>query len=258
MTRSAVTLISRPAARARGTRSAQGRSSSMPSIRPRPRISTTPALPVQALAEPVQQVLAHAPPHARPGPPGCRVSMTVRAARQASGLPPKVDPWVPGAKTSAAGPRARQAPMGTPLASPLARVMTSGLYPAVLVGEGQTGASHAGLDLVEHEQPAVGIAQGAQARQVVRRRDVDPALALDRLDQDGGDVVAVGRGRLHRGDVVVGDAHEALDQGLEAGLDLAVAGGAQGGQGAAVKAAVHDQDGRFLRRPCDGRAGARA
>ena len=77
----------------------------------------------------------------------------------------------------------------------------------------------------QHEEPALPVAEGAQARQVIVRRDVDPALALDRLHQDRDDVLAVGRRRLHRRQVVVGDPHETLNQGLEAGLDLAVAGG---------------------------------
>ena len=61
--------------------------------------------------------------------------------------------------------------------------------------------------------------------------------------------MAVGPGGLHRRQVVVRDADEALHQGLEAGLDLAIAGGGEGRQGAAVEAVLHDQDGGLLDPP---------
>ena len=48
----------------------------------------------------------------------------------ASGLPPKVVPWLPGWNRLAAGPWASTAPTGTPEASPLASVITSGVMPA--------------------------------------------------------------------------------------------------------------------------------
>jgi len=47
-------------------------------------------------------------------------------------------------------------------------------------------------------------------------------------------------------DVLVGHADEALHQRLETGLGLAVAGGRQGGQGAAVKGFFHDDDDRRI------------
>ena len=42
-----------------------------------------------------------------------------------------------------------------------------GLDAAVLMGEELAGAAHAGLDLVEHQQPAMAVADLPQARQVV-------------------------------------------------------------------------------------------
>ncbi len=48
---------------------------------------------------------------------------------------------------------------------------------------------------------------------------------------------------FHRGHIVVVHPLKALHQGFEARLDLAVARGAQGGQGAAMKAAAHDDNG---------------
>ena len=57
------------------------------------------------------------------------VSSTATAAAETRGVPPKVVAWVPGPKDAATFSVARQAPMGSPLAMALARVMTSGVTP---------------------------------------------------------------------------------------------------------------------------------
>ena len=57
------------------------------------------------------------------------------------------------------------------------------VYAVMLVCKPFAGAAHPGLDLVEHQQPALVVAQLAQAGQEVGGRDVDAALTLDRLDQ---------------------------------------------------------------------------
>ena len=59
---------------------------------------------------------------------------------------------------------------------PHARLFTS---------EQHAGATHAGLDLVEHQQEAMLVAQCTQLLQVLRRNRANATLALDRLDQDG-------------------------------------------------------------------------
>ena len=56
--------------------------------------------------------------------------------------------------------------------------------PGALIGEQLAGAPDAGLNLIEHQQQPVLIAQSAQLFQDLRRSDAHPALALDRLDQD--------------------------------------------------------------------------
>ena len=60
----------------------------------------------------------------------------------------------------------------------------------VLAAEHLAAAPHPALDLVEDEHRAVLVADLARRREVTRRRDVDAALALDRLDHDGGHAVA--------------------------------------------------------------------
>src|SRR5690606_27897274 len=129
MTLSAVTLSSRPASMARDSSTPQGRSSSMPIIRPWPRISTTPATLASSRAKaslrclPMREALASS----------CSSSMILMVstpARMANGLPPKVVPWLPGWNTLAAlGPHTT-APMGTPEPRPLASGITSGWMPA--------------------------------------------------------------------------------------------------------------------------------
>src|SRR5882672_2014084 len=126
---SAVTLISRPASRPRSTRSPQGRSSSIPIIRPLPRISLMPATPASLAPMPSRVMLPSLP--ARVARPSSSMTASVAsAATQARGLPPKVEPCLPGVKASATAPLARHAPIGNPFASPLASVTTSGLMPA--------------------------------------------------------------------------------------------------------------------------------
>ena len=69
------------------------------------------------------------------------VSTTASPAAHARGLPPKVEPCLPGPSTAAASPRAMQAPIGTPLPSALAVVITSGAMPEK--GGGSSPAYHA-------------------------------------------------------------------------------------------------------------------
>ena len=128
MTRSRVTLMSRPASSARSA-SAPGRASSMPSIRPRPRISVTPGVPASAAASDSRRCAPTAWALSSRFSDSM-ASSTASPAAQASGPPPKVVPWLPGVSTPAAGPAASMAPMGTPPARPLASVITSGRMPA--------------------------------------------------------------------------------------------------------------------------------
>ena len=80
--------------------------------------------------------------------------------------------------------RATIAPSGRPLAIPLARQTMSPCDAPVLRGEHPAGPADARLDLVEHEQDPVLVAEPSEAGQEVGgRHDVSP-FALDRLDED--------------------------------------------------------------------------
>ena len=50
------------------------------------------------------------------------------------------------------------------------------------------GAAHAALHFVEHQQPAVLVADAAHFLQVAHGRRPDPAFALDHLEEHGDDV----------------------------------------------------------------------
>ena len=73
------------------------------------------------------------------------------------------------------------------------------LHVPVLVGVPLAGAAHAGLHLVEDQQQLVLVGQLAQPFEVASRRQVDAALALDRLDQDGAGLAVDQLGRRRRG-----------------------------------------------------------
>src|SRR6266850_755485 len=125
MTLSAVTLITSPASSACLTSSPHGWPSSMPIIRPMPRISVMPWTSESPLRMTAPTFSAFA---SRPS--SLIASMVVTTAVMASGLPPKVEPWLPGLNTPLARPPTTQAPTGTPEPRPFASGTTSGRKPA--------------------------------------------------------------------------------------------------------------------------------
>ena len=146
-----------------------------------------------------------------------------------------------GAEHIGRGAASQASANGDAVAEGLGQGHDVGQNAGVLVSEQLPGAPHAGLNLVEHQQPTVAVAKGSQSGQIVIGGYDDATLALDRLHQHGDDVGAIGGGGLHGVEVVVGHAHEALHERLESGLGLAVAGGRQGCQRAAVEAVLHHQ-----------------
>ena len=59
----------------------------------------------------------------------------------------------------------------------------------MLVGAPLAGAAHAGLDFVEEQESAGGVAQFARGLQELGRDGVDAAFALQDFDADAADVV---------------------------------------------------------------------
>ena len=108
-------------------------------------------------------------------------------------------------------------------------------------GEQMTGAAHAALDFVEHQQRAMAIAQRAQAVQELLRRRRHAAFALHGLDQHRADVTGSHR-RFGRGQIVEIAVAEARRQRFVAFVVLGLRGGGDGGQRAAVEAAAEAED----------------
>ena len=109
-------------------------------------------------------------------------------------------------------------------AQALGRGHDIGLHAPVLHGVHGPGAAHAGLDLVGDEDDAELLADGLQAGEIVGRRDDEPALAGDGLDDQAG--------HLLRGHVVdeetaqpLGAGHAAVRVRQPQGAAVAVGGG---------------------------------
>ena len=99
----------------------------------------------------------------------------------------------------------------------------------MLEGEPLPRPPEAGLDLVEDEQRPGPVAEGPHRLQVAGRRRPHAALALDDLEQDGGQLPLEPLGLLlERPDVAVGHLPEARRHRLERRLLHRLAGGGQG------------------------------
>ena len=112
---------------------------------------------------------------------------------------------------------------------------TSGLTPDSSNPNQRPGASEPGLDLVDHHQGADLVAQLADPAEVLVARRVHATLALDRLDQHGGDRT-VDRGP-HRIEVAPRHVTEPFGHRLERLVFGRLAGGRERRQGASVEAA---------------------
>ena len=110
----------------------------------------------------------------------------------------------------------------------------------VLDREEAAGAADAGLDFVGDEQRAVFAAERGRARQKLIGGHVD-ALALDRLDDEGGNLARRQR-LLQRGEIVERDRRAARQQRLEAAAEIRIVRQRQRAIGQAVEGvrAVHD------------------
>ena len=105
-------------------------------------------------------------------------------------MPPKVEPCIPAPMTWDAFSPHRQAPKGSPPASPLAEVNTSGRTPNCCIGVQCTGAAYPCLHLVEQQQQlSLPAKRGRRPNELGIERD-DPALPLDRLKHQRAGMVA--------------------------------------------------------------------
>ena len=119
-------------------------------------------------------------------------------------------------------------------------------------GEQGSGAAEAGLDLVDHELDPVLGAQGRGGGEIARRRLDDAALALDRLDDEGGIVpAAFAQLRVQRRDIAERHISDIEDRRAERLLEGSAPGDRQRAQRLAVEAVA----GRQERAPAGGGAG---
>jgi hypothetical protein len=114
------------------------------------------------------------------------------------------------------------------------------------VGKPFAGATDAALHLVNHQQPVLRVAQGTHLAQVVGPHRVDAAFTLDGFKKHRHHVRVAMRGFFQGGDIVQRHPDKAFHQGAKAFLDFFVAGGAQGGDAAAMKGALINHDFRAL------------
>ena len=109
------------------------------------------------------------------------------------------------------------------------------------MGKELASAAHAALNLVEDQLDAVRVAQIAQTLEALIGQRADPALALHRLDQDGGDIRFSGGG-IQRLVVAPGEVNKTWQQGAEAFGHLFRACGGDTGSRAAMERAFEGDD----------------
>ena len=122
-------------------------------------------------------------------------SMTARPTAHASGLPPNVEPCDPGVSTPRMSQSATTADSGTmPPPSALPRMYMSGTTPSWSQANSLPVRPKPDCTSSAIKQDVVRAAQVAQAGEETVGRDDHAGLALDRLDQHGGDGVVDGGG----------------------------------------------------------------
>ena len=120
-----------------------------------------------------------------------------------------------------------------------------GLDPCILMSEPFSGTPDTALDLIEHQEPLPLVAQGAQGLQVSLMGNPNPAFTLDRLDQDGDDIVPPSGGSFKGGQIIEGDTHETTHEGLETHLNLLVARRRQRRQRTPMERLLHNHNRRL-------------
>jgi len=116
----------------------------------------------------------------------------------------------------------------------------------MLVCKPLPSATDAALNFIEHQQPALAVADLTQVRKIAVVGDIDAALTLNRFHQYSDHVLVVGGDRGKRIPVVVGHPGKAGQQRLETRLNLPASRCGQGCDRAAVKSLLHHDHGRIL------------
>src|SRR5207248_2666455 len=106
-----------------------------------------------------------------------------------------------------------QAPDREAVCEPLCERDELRSHAELLEAEERARPADAGLDLVEAEERAVGCGELGGGLNELRLRGIDPALALDGLEQDHPGVLT--DGRLERADVVEARERDTGDERLE-------------------------------------------
>ena len=123
--------------------------------------------------------------------------MTAMATAQASGLPPKGGAVHAGGEGAGGGFGAEHGTHGDAAGERFGEggdVGEDGFSSVleVLIGTPFAGAAHAGLDLVEEQKGAGGVAEFAGGAEEVFGDEVDAAFALEYLEGNGADVFGEG------------------------------------------------------------------
>ena len=108
------------------------------------------------------------------------------------------------------------------------------------MGEEPSGAAHAALHLVEDKQHAALVAQAAQRPERLVGQRPDSALALHRLGDDRGGVLADGLG--HGAEIAEGHLGEARQERAEARDHLLAARSGDARRGAPVEGPLEGDD----------------
>ena len=111
----------------------------------------------------------------------------------------------------------------------------------LLEGKQGAGAAHAGLYLINEQQPVPLFTQLGHGRDKGPVQGQHAALPLNELEHHGAHVVA--GHRLHAVQVVGIGIAETLGEGEEIVVELVLTGGGEGGQGAAMEGVVQGEDG---------------
>jgi hypothetical protein len=121
----------------------------------------------------------------------------------------------------------------------------SGLTPLWLPGEIMAAATKSSLDLVEDQERAVVVAEGAGGGEVAGGKGSQAALDLDWLQEEGGDV-AGGKGLFEGGEVAEGDRLAAGEEGGEGALEAGVSGEGECSEGEAVVGTFEGEEARTV------------